>query len=483
MNARFAASAAAALALLSACANFGDSKTHAVRGDASQLASARSLGDATLSDAAWPAADWWKRFGDAQLDKLMDEAIAGSPTLRAADARVRKAVAVAATTGAARAPQITGNGDATRQRFPEHGLIPPPFAGTWQTTADLTANLAYDLDLWGRNKSAYEGALDEARAAQVDRHAAQLLLSTSVARAYIQLQLAHDQRDIAQAQLTQRDGLFKLVQQRKTEGLDSAVELRQAEAGLPEARERIAQLDETIDLTRNQIAALLGQGPDRGLAIERPRLQPAGVLVLPSRVPADLVGRRPDIVAQRWRIESAARNIDVKRAEFYPNVNLIAMAGFQSIGLSQLLHAGSIVAGAGPAVHLPIFAGGKLRAELAGRHADYDTAVEQYNQGLVDALRDVVDQLASMRSIDRQRAEAESAVRIAQDGYGLALLRYREGLGNYLQVLSAESQVLAQKNLQANLAARGLDVSVSLTRALGGGYDETHEAPTLGALK
>jgi NodT family efflux transporter outer membrane factor (OMF) lipoprotein len=468
--------------LLAACASLGDSKTHASRDDANQLASAQSLAAARQSDAAWPATDWWKRFGDPQLDALVDEALKASPTLRIADARVRKAVAAAGVTGAARFPQITGTADAMRQRYPQNGLVPPPFAGTWKDNGDLTANLSYDLDLWGRNRSAYEGALDEARAADVDRHAARLMLSTSIARGYVQLQRAFDERDVAAALLKSREDLYRLVNQRKVEGLDSAVELRQAEAALPEARERIVQLDETIALTRNQLAALAGQGPDRGLAIERPAMKAIGGGVLPSRIAADLIGRRPDVVAGRWRIEAAAKGIDVARAEFYPNVNLLAFVGLQSIGLQNLLKTGSGVGGAGAALHLPIFEGGKLRADLAGRHADYDIAVEQYNQSLADALRDVVDQLASLRSIDAQRTQADSGVRIAQDAYELALLRYREGLGNYLQVLNAESLVLGQRNLRADLAARELDTGVSLTRALGGGYDETRDAPLVGAL-
>ena len=464
-------SLALAAFLAAACASPGGERPRSVMGDANGLAAGRSLAGVPLSDAAWPAADWWKRYGDAQLDQLVDEALKGSPTLRAADARLRKAVAAAGVAHAALAPQLTGTADATRQRFPEHGLIPPPFAGSWQTQADLTASLGFDLDLWGRERSAFEGALDEAHAAEVDRQGARLLLSTSIVRAYIQLQRAHDERDIARAQLAQREALVRLVAQRKAAGIDSNVELRQAEAAVPEARERIAQLDESIALTRDQIAALMGEGPDRGLAIARPRMKAAGAPALPTRLPADLIGRRPDIVAQRWRIEAARKDIDSAKAAFYPDVNLAAFAGLQSIGLEQLLRAGSLQGGVGPALRLPIFDGGRLRANLAGRDADYDLAVERYNQGLADALRDVADQLASMRSIDRQRGEAEDGVRLAQDGYDLAMLRYREGLGNYLQVLAAQSQVLGQENLRAALAARELDASVSLTRALGGGYE------------
>jgi len=259
--------------------------------------------------------------------------------------------------------------------------------------------------------------------------------------------------------------------------------LRQAEAALPDARERITQLAETIQLTRNQLAALLGQGPDRGLSIVRPHMQAADALALPSKVQADLIGRRPDIVAQRWRVEGARKGIDVARAEFYPNVNLVAFLGLQSIGLAQFFNAGNTVAGVGPALHLPIFEGGRLRANLAGRNADYDIAVEQYNQTLADALREVVDQLASFRSVDAQRKDVEIGLRTAHEAYTLALLRYKEGLGNYLQVLSAESAVLAQKSLQAELGARELDLSVNLTRALGGGYEDKEGAPIVGAAK
>lgn len=461
--------AALAPLLLAACASTGGEKPLAPRADANALAASGTLSKAPLSDAAWPAAEWWKRYGDEQLDALVVEALQGSPTLRAADARVRKALAAAGVASAARAPRIEGNADVSRQRFSGHYIYPPPFGGGWTTPANLDATFGFDLDLFGRLRSAYEGALDAAHAAQVDRQGARLLLATSVVRAYVRLQGAYDQLDIARAELADRAQLAKLVEQRKAAGLDSDVEVRQAQAGVPEAWERIARLEETIELTRHQIAELLGKGPDRGLALVRPRMK-AFAAALPTRLPADLIGRRPDIVAQRWRIEAASRGIDSAKAAFYPDVNLVALVGLQSLGVSDLLKAGSLDVKAGPALRLPIFEGGRLRAHLAARDADYDIAVEQYNQGLADALREVADQLASMRSIDRQRGEAADGVRLAQDGYDLARLRYREGLGNYLQVLNAETQVLAQKNLQATLAARELDASVSLTRALGGGY-------------
>ena len=461
----------AVLLLVSACASTGGLAPQAKATDANTLAASRTLSAAPAKDAAWPAQDWWKAYGDAQLDALVAEALDGSPSMRIADARARKALSVAGVANAARAPRVNGSASATWQRYPEHGLYPPPIAGSTRASADLGASLSWDLDLFGRNRASYEAALDEAHAAEVDRQMARLFLSAAVVKAYVELQHLEAQRDVATALLAQREQLAGLVRQRQAAGLDSLVEVRQAEAALPEARERLLQLEESATTTRHRIAALLGQGPDRGLALTRPQLHATAGALLPTTVPADLLGRRPDIVGLRWRIQAAERGIAAARAEFYPNVNLAAFVGLQAIGLPNLLQAGSATASIGPALHLPIFEGGRLRANLAGKDADYDQAVELYNEGLSLALREVADPLATFRAVAAQRREVAEGLRVARDAYDLALLRYREGLGNYLQVLSAESQVLTQRNLEADLAARELTASVDLARALGGGYE------------
>ncbi len=471
-------------ALISAgCASLGDSTPQATLTEANHLAADKSLALAPLSADAWPVADWWTRFNDRQLDQLVEDALAGNTSLMAAQARVRRALALAGVARAARLPQLTGSADSTEQRLSEHGLVPPPFAGNWNTLNDLSFNLSYDLDFWGKNRSAHQSALGQAKAAAIDAFASRLFLSAGVAHAYVQLERAYEQLDIAQATLSQREQILTLTRDRVAAGIDSKLELRQAESALPATREQIAALNETIQLTRNQLAALLGQGPDRGLSIARPQAHALSTIALPSNLPADLIGRRPDILAQRWRVEASRKDIDVAKADFYPNISLTAFLGLQSIGLSHFLQAGSRITGVGAAASLPIFEGGRLRANLAGKNADYDIAVEQYNQTLVDALHDVVDQLTSFGSVTEQRKELQIALATAQDAYNLALLRYKEGIGNYLQVLSAESQVLAQQSLAADLNARELDLSINLIRALGGGYEDKASAPTVGMLK
>jgi NodT family efflux transporter outer membrane factor (OMF) lipoprotein len=467
-----AASALFVTLLAAGCASMNGLSTQASMNSANTLAAQKSLADAAISAAASPATDWWRSFNDAQLDQLMNEALAGSPTLKVAAARTRKALAFADVSKAALSPQVNASASSTRERFSERGLIPPPLGGSWSTVNELQVTLDWEIDFWGKNRAAYESAMGSARAAEVEAYAARLALSTNIALAYVQLQRAYLQLDVAQANLKDREQIYALTRDRNSAGIDSRLSLRQAEAALPATREQIVQLQETIQLSRNLLAALLGQGPDRGLAITRPPEDALGAVALPSSLPAELLGRRPDLVAQRWRVEAAQKGIASAKAEFYPNVNLAAFIGVQSLGGAGFLTAASRMMGAGPAVTLPIFDAGRLRGSLAGKNADYDVAVEQYNQTLADAMREVVDQLASFKSVDEQRVQQRQALAAAQEAYDLALLRYREGIGNYLEVLSAESPLLAQQSLDAELRSRQLALSINLIRALGGGFDD-----------
>jgi len=224
-------------------------------------------------------------------------------------------------------------------------------------------------------------------------------------------------------------------------------------------------------LARHALAALTAQ-PPTALDTLSPRLSALHAVALPATLPADLLGRRADISAARWRVEAATQDVAAARAQFYPNINLSAFIGLSSIGLDRLLRAGSEQYGVGPAIRLPLFDAGRLRANLRGRASDLDLAIETYNGAVVDAVRDVADQLGSLQSIERQRREQAQARAAAESAYDLALQRYRAGLGNYLNVLTAETNVLAQRRSAADLEARALDVQVALIRALGGGYDD-----------
>ncbi len=455
---------------LAGCASMRGLHTHATALDPNWVDAAQSLSNATLSPAAWPKETWWTDYGDPQLDRLMDNALHGQPGLRIAEARVRQAQAVAGVAGAALYPQANASLRSTRQRFSEDGTVPPPIAGTWQTINDLSLGVSYELDFWGKNRAAVDAALGRADAAEVDLQAAKLMLTTALARTYLRLDLAYAQRDLAQDTLKQREQTLALTRRRVAAQIDSQLELTQAEAALPAVRERIAAINESIALIANQLAALQGEGPDAGLQITRPQLASVGPANLPGNLPAELIGRRPDVVADRWRVEAASQDITVARAQFYPNISLNGLVGLQSLGFDDFLDVGSRVLGIGPAISLPIFDGGRLRGSLGVRQAGYDAAVEHYNATVIAAVHDVVDQLVSLHWLQQQVHEQDEALRLTQHAYELAQARYRSGLANYLQVLSAESQVLAQKQQVIQSQSRQRELRLNLIRALGGGY-------------
>jgi NodT family efflux transporter outer membrane factor (OMF) lipoprotein len=193
-------------------------------------------------------------------------------------------------------------------------------------------------------------------------------------------------------------------------------------------------------------------------------------MAVATQVPSDLLGRRADIAAARWRVEAATQDVSNARSQFYPNINLVAFAGFSSIGLDRLLGAGSEQWGVGPALRLPLFDGGRLRANLRGKATDLDAAIESYNAAVIEAVRDVADQLASAQSINRQQTQQRAAQVAAESAYAIATQRHEAGLSNMLSVLTAETAVLSQRRMAVDLAARALDIQVALMRALGGGY-------------
>jgi NodT family efflux transporter outer membrane factor (OMF) lipoprotein len=209
------------------------------------------------------------------------------------------------------------------------------------------------------------------------------------------------------------------------------------------------------------------------LSLARPQLGIGDEVRLPGNLPADLVSRRPDIVAARWRVDAMTHDIKEAKAEFYPDINLSASLGLDAFGFGRLLTAASRTVSAGPAIHLPIFDGGALRAQLKDRYAGFDYAVATYDQTLVTALNDVATNLSQIRSTDAQLVDANVAQDAAHSAQRLALTQYRAGLANQLTVLNAETNALASERAVANLKMDRRDQQIALAAALGGGYTDT----------
>lgn len=412
---------------------------------------------------------WWRALEDAQLDALMDEALSGSPTLAEANARWQAAVAQAAGARSAQLPAARLSGGETRLKVPQ-GFGPYLLGGKSVWFGNLGAVLSWNPDLAGEHAAQTAAARSLAQAAELGRDNARLLLTGALSEAYLDLNRAYELEDIAADTQAQRKRILEITRRRVAAGLDTRVELREAEGALPQAQVALLQARAEEELARHELAALAGRGADLYASIHRPQLNAAAVLPLPAALPINLLARRPDIIAARARIAAADADKRAARAAFYPSINLSALAGFASVSITQLIGASSFGYGAGPALSLPIFDAGRLRAQYRGAEAHLDAAVATYDQTVLGAVHQAADQLTRIDALGAQLQQQAQWLADAQEAYRLDEERYRAGLASYLSVLNAETEVFNARRQSVELANARAVARISLLVAVGGSF-------------
>lgn len=458
-----------ALALLAGCASSDGLVPVGRLTDVGALHAEKSLAAAVHNDAAWPAADWWRQLGDPQLDALIDEALAGNPDVDAARARVRAAAAASEAQRAALGLQVAGAASIAGARLPGT-VLPAPIGGHFGWMSYGYASFKWDPDLWGGQRAAWAAAVGQQQASAVDVQAARLMVSTAVARAYAQFGNAGRQQALATQELQRARQAQALTAERLKAGLGDQLALQRSDAEVALDERQLAGARQAVAAARIEVAVLLGQGPDRGLALTVPAVLTPARLALPPDLPAELLGRRPDLVAARWRVEAARSDIAAAKAKFLPNISLGALAGLAAKGSETLLSLPARFYEFGPALSLPIFDSGRLRANLAGRDAAYDAAVAHYNQTLVAALGQVADQTQALQGLAAQVAAQQQSLAAARAAERLAEQRYRAGVGSFLDALDVRRDLLQAEQGLAALQAQQLEHSIELVAALGGGY-------------
>jgi len=455
-------------ASLTACASLPGPKPEPAIRAQSAWASAQSFSGPA---GEWPSAGWWKAYGDPQLDALVEEGLAGSPSVAIAEARLARARSFQDAAHGALAPQISARAATTLEKQSYNYLTPPGMTPEgYNDYGRASLDFSWELDFWGKNRAALAAATSESVAAGADADQARLALSSAIASNYAELARLYSALDTAIAARELRTKTADLFAKRFTNGLETRGSQRQAEARRAASEADVLSVEEQVALQKNRIAALLGAGPDRGLAIARPKAEFTRAFALPGTLSVDLVGRRPDLVAARLRAEASAHRIHVQRAQFYPNVNLNAFIGVQAFGIDMLKESGSDIGSVGPAITLPIFNGGKLGAQLRGAEAEYAEAVANYDKVLVQALQEVADAATSQRALGGQLERVDAAVEAAREAWRVQNNRYEGGLATYLDVLSAEDYLLSNLRTQSDLRSRSMSLDVALNRALGGGY-------------
>ncbi|WP_439894003.1 efflux transporter outer membrane subunit (plasmid) [Ralstonia sp. 25C] len=433
-------------------------------------------------NTVWPTAHWVDVFADPQLSALVDEACANSPDLDVARARMAAAQAqldafgsvsgLAGTATAsvmkARAPQVDGvaNVNVAGTNFPIELFSEP-----WASPSSVIGAARYDLDLWGHNRAIGRALLSDRAAAAVDAQQARLALVSALVTLYSQFDYAFARRDLLEHKVRDAGRRHAISGERARRGLDNGYDAEATRAADAALQAQLQHADDAITQLRLQMGVLAGSGPERGLALARPKMaEPAGA-TLPPTLPLDLLGRRPDIVAARLRVDAAGGRIDAARAQFYPNINLLAVTGFSSLNVNTLFSRSSITLAAGPALSLPLFERPRLQAQLRAEEANADTMVALYNKTLDEALGEVARSILALNSAEglaRRQAQVVAArERMAQ----IADERHRRGLLTRAEQLAAQAALLDEQLRMAALQAQRRDAWIALIRALGGGFD------------
>jgi len=442
-----------------------------------------TMAEVTSQLHQWPDDRWWERFGNPELNQLMETALRDNPGLKVASARLREAQGLVRVEGARLLPFLEADASLTYERISQHGV----FAALNREVAGARILLGivnplsfrYEFDFWGKNRAMLEAALGQAAAEEAERAEVRLRLTTGVARAYFRGQALRQQLDLVKAIVEIRRNLRQLAETRYKLGLDNDLAVKQAVAEYEAAVKRYAGVRDQLDVQRHLLARLAGKGPDdAGQLFAKPTVIIPDQALVPEHLSMGLLVHRPDLAAALYRADSAARLVKVAKTQFYPTIDLTAFVGLNALTLTKgadklanlLFNGQSFAYGIAPGIRLPWFEGGRLRGELAAHRAEYDAAVELYNQTLLDALREVADSLSAWQAT-REMLDSHKRL-LAALGHDLKLAKVRlvSGLDDDREVLRHRQPVLEQEYALKALESDQLVAAVDLIEALGGGY-------------
>ncbi|CAM3536700.1 transporter [Rouxiella silvae] len=421
---------------------------------------------------------WWRGLHDSQLDSLMTETLQNSPSLRQAAARVREAQSVVGETNAANGPYVDLNASSNRQKISQNTYQPflggYPASPVYETTNNLGLNLSYEFDWWGKYRNQVNAAKAQVDSARAEQAQAALSLSSSVVATYYQLQANYAVQQVLQQEVDNNQHLADLRKAQYQAGVYGIDIPQQTQAQADGAKQQIIELQSQIDQQKHQLAALAGKGPDAMNHLRPVALPGDDVLAPKGELTIDILGKRPDIVAQRELVESYSQRIAAAKKDFYPSLSISAFAGLSTTNYGStspnLLEAASQAWNLAPAISLPIFHAGALRSKLGEESALYDQSVESYNQTLLNAIQQTADAITVQKSTTQQLQQSLSAEKSLQDVYRVASARYSAGTIGRDQLLTSQAALLQQQQAALTAASNVLQAKIGLIRALGGGY-------------
>jgi multidrug efflux system outer membrane protein len=443
--------------------------------------------DEQAQDPTWPSSDWWRGFGSPQLDGLVVQAQAGNLDMAAAIARVREADGQARIAGAPLLPSVSVTGEAARQRRPSSVSGGSSVGGSTIGGSTVSGSSAgggggggtnlyagilsasYEIDFWGKNRSALEAAQQTAQASRYDEETVALTTVSSVATTYFQILEFRDRLAVAEQNLASAQSVLDALRAQVLYGTVSALDVAQQETTVATLRALIPPLQQQLRQFIDALAILVGKPPQE-VDITSGSLGDLSYPAVTPGLPSELLTRRPDVAMAEAQLIAANADIRVARAAFYPSVQLTAQGGFESTALSSLLSPAGILYTLAASVTQPIFTGGLLEGQLENSKAFYDELLQDYRKSVIVAFQDVEDSLIATQQTAEQEQRQQIAVDTAQQAFDIASAQLRAGTINVLTVLNTETALFTAKDTLLQVRAARLIAIVSLFRALGGGW-------------
>ncbi len=427
----------------------------------------------TGSIGTWPKAAWWEEFESPQLTSLIEEALAKSPSLEALQRHVEVLRQEAVQARARCFPLLFFDFNNSWLYLSKNGLyraLNPsvPLAGN---LIDLTLSFFYEVDFWGKNRNLFRAAVGRVKAEEAELTQQRLSVAAAVAQGYYAFVTTKKRKLLYEMLCEVEQEALILKSRLNLSGISSQFDPLFQEELLYEARQVVSELQKDLETQSHLINFLMGQGPDRQIMEDEELFLPKR-LELPENIQLDLIARRPDLMAQTFRLEAYAKEIGAAKADFYPNINLGSFLGFESFAYNTLLTQASKQGGLNPALHLPIYTAGSIRAGVKAKRAQFDQALFEYNDLILKSVQEIADLLSLGRSVDAEYGAQQVIVATAQKRHELSTVLYTSGLGALLETLAFRKEVLEKQIKEIELLFGKYLVAIKLIKALGGGYHE-----------
>lgn len=424
----------------------------------------------TLGD--WPKAQWWEIFGSKELNEILVQALECNPSIQALKEKVEFAKQKTIISRSRLFPLLFFDADESWQWLSKNGLLHTlnPSLSRAANLIDLSFSFDYEFDFWAKNRNLYESAIGKALAEEAETKERELIVGTAVAQAFFALKTNLYRKELYEQLENVRKKIYVLQKLLQKKALTSKLVPSFAEERLEEAKKQVATIKKEISVNDHVLNMLRGKGPDDPLNVSCTLDEPPESMTIPETLSIDLLSRRPDLMAAIWRVKALSHDVSAAIADFFPDINLKGLIGLESLAFNNLFEASSVTGGLFPAIHLPIFTAGAIKANVRANKANFNQAVYEYNDLLLKSANEVADILSIIQSVYAKREYQKTILDCAAFRLDLVTLNFKKGLGDLLQVYAREEEWIEKSLEDAELIYGQYAAAIKLIKALGGGY-------------